>query len=286
MKLQNKKILIDTGIVGNASTGDIIYDGGEKINSVISDLYDVFGDRRLLKSNDGQKTMILHGTGYYQKLERPDYISEIEIGSMHDISTIDGPLTIRLPTNAKQGERIRISNSDGSWKNFALSVDAQVGGNIDGKQVQIYRQEKCEIQFICVADTQLNVRFWKALITPLYGDYFVPVNKTVTLGPKQSSTIDLYKMDEYTGLKLMVVGEEIINTNEQTFKQMMEILLLNDKEQVLSTEYGVLFTSPEKLFTVEFSMSTNKQSVVAKVTSTQLDKQIKVKLKSIEQIEI
>lgn len=102
--------------------------------------------------------MILHGTGYYQKLGRQEYISEVEIGSMHDISTLDGPLVVRLPTNCKAGERVKIQNFDGSWENFTLSVDAQVGGNIDGKQVQQYNQKNCEIQFICTDDSQLNVR--------------------------------------------------------------------------------------------------------------------------------
>lgn len=80
MKFQNKKRLIDVGEIGNASTGDIIFNGGVKINEVFSDLYNVFGDRRLLKGNDGQNLMILHGTGYYQKLPRSEYTTEIEVG--------------------------------------------------------------------------------------------------------------------------------------------------------------------------------------------------------------
>ena len=285
MKFQNKKRLIDVGEIGNASTGDILFNGGVKINNVFEDLYNVFGDRRLLKGNNGQRLMILHGTGYYQKLPRSDYITEIEVGQMHDISTSDGPLTIRLPTNAKAGERVKIQNFDGSWKNFPLSVDAQVGGNIDGQQVLKFNQDFCEIQFICTNDAQLNVRGWKQLVTPLYGNHYVPIDDIITLNRQQIVQKEIYKTNEYSSLKLLITGEEIINTNEQTFKQTMEVLILNDKTQVLSTEYGVLYTSPDKLFTVEFTLSTDNQTVYAKISQNSL-KQIKVHIKAIEQIKI
>lgn len=285
MKFQNKKRLIDVGEIGNASTGDIIYNGGVKINEVFEDIYNVFGDRRLLKGNDGQHLMILHGTGYYQKLPRADYITEIEIGQMHDISTSDGPLTIRLPTNAKAGERVKISNFDGQWKNFTLSVDAQVGGNIDGKQVKAFNQDFCEIQFICTDDQQLNVRGWKSLVTPLYGDHYVPIDDIFDLSKQQIIQKELYKTNDYTSLKLLITGEEIINTAEKTFKQTMEVLILNDQDQVLSTEYGVLYTQPDKLFNVEITMQADKRTVYAKITQKQL-KQLRIHIKAIEQIKI
>lgn len=285
MKFQNKKRLIDVGEIGNAQTGDIIFNGGVKINEVFSDLYNVFGDRRLLKGNDGQNLMILHGTGYYQKLPRNEYITEIEIGQMHDISTSDGPLTIRLPVNAKAGERVKIQNFDGQWKNFSLSVDANIGGNIDGKQIQKYNQDFCEIQFICTDDSQLNVRGWKALVTPLFGNHYVPIDDIIDLSRQQVLQRELFNISDYTALKLLVSAEEIINTNEKTYKQLMEVLVLTDNDQVLSTEYGVLYTSPEKLFNIEFVMSQNKQTVYIKVSQNSM-KQLRLHIKSIEQIKI
>lgn len=285
MKFQNKKRLIDVGEIGNAQTGDIIFNGGVKINEVFQDLYSVFGDRRLLKGNDGQNLMIIHGTGYYQKLPRSEYTTEIEIGQMHDISTSDGPLTIRLPTNCKAGERVRIQNFDGSWKNFTLQVDANSGGNIDGKQVQKYNQDFCEIQFVCTDDSQLNVRGWKALVTPLYGNHYVPIDDVIDLSRQQILQKEIFKTKDYTALKLLISGEEIINTAEQTYKQLMEVLVLTDKDQVLSTEYGVLYTSPEKLFTVEFVLSQDKSTVYAKIQQSST-KQLRIQIKSIEQIKI
>lgn len=283
--MQKKKKLIDVGEIGNAQTGDILFDGGVKLNSVLTDVYNVFGDRRLLTGNDGENLMILHGTGYYQKLGRQEYISEVEIGSMHDISTLDGPLVVRLPTNCKAGERVKIQNFDGSWENFTLSVDAQVGGNIDGKQIQQYNQKNCEIQFICTDDSQLNVRGWKALITPLYGDHYVPIDIKATLSARSTTSSEIYKTNLYSVIKLIIVGEELINTNEVTHKQTMEVLLLNDKTQVLSTEYAVLYTQPEKFFNVEFTMQTDKSVVLAKISQNST-KQIRVHLKQIEQIKV
>ena len=65
----------------------------------------------------------------------------------------------------------------------------------------------------------------------------------------------------------------------------MEVLVLTDKDQVLSTEYGVLYTSPEKLFTVEFVLSQDKSTVYAKIQQSST-KQLRIQIKSIEQIKI
>gem|GEM_PF-4645412 len=118
---------------------------------------------------------------------------------------------------------------------------------------------------MCTDDSQLNVRGWKALVTPLYGNHYVPIDDVIDLSRQQILQKEIFKTKDYTALKLLISGEEIINTAEQTYKQLMEVLVLTDKDQVLSTEYGVLYTSPEKLFTVEFVLSQDKSTVYAKI---------------------
>jgi hypothetical protein len=118
---------------------------------------------------------------------------------------------------------------------------------------------------VCTDDSQLNVRGWKSLVTPLYGNHYVPIDDVIDLSRQQILQKEIFKTKDYTALKLLISGEEIINTAEQTYKQLMEVLVLTDKDQVLSTEYGVLYTSPEKLFTVEFVLSQDKSTVYAKI---------------------
>lgn len=68
MAYQTGKKLIDVGQIGNPSTGDPLYDGGVKLNEMVTNIYNAFGDVRLLTANNGVGTMLLHATGYYQKL--------------------------------------------------------------------------------------------------------------------------------------------------------------------------------------------------------------------------
>lgn len=62
--MQELKTLIDTGIKGNSSTGDILYDGGEKLNINMDSLWNVFGDYRLYdETTHGQGRQTLHAIG-------------------------------------------------------------------------------------------------------------------------------------------------------------------------------------------------------------------------------
>ena len=55
MYIQTPKQLIDVGEIGNASTGDILFDGGVKINNDINAIYNAFGDQRKMATANGTK---------------------------------------------------------------------------------------------------------------------------------------------------------------------------------------------------------------------------------------
>ena len=130
---QVPKKRIDTGTVGNPSTGDILYDGGNKINDNFDSIYDAFADQRLKEIDHGAGRMVIHATGYYQKHPRQSYAgSAVEIGSLHDIDTTQGALIAILP-KAKVGEGVVFINSNGSFSaTTPLNIRTQAGDSISG----------------------------------------------------------------------------------------------------------------------------------------------------------
>ena len=129
--LQEPKELIDIGEIGNTATGDILYDGGEKLNKVINALYNTLSDYRLTALNDGIGKSVLHATGYYQKHPRSYYTQPIDIGSLHDINVNDGTLTIRLP-KALLGEGVVLANINGSITDKLKAIIVPNVSDIDG----------------------------------------------------------------------------------------------------------------------------------------------------------
>ena len=69
MYVDEGKKVIDVGEVGNASTGDILYAGGVKINQNYDAIYNAFGDQRLFAAGSGEGSQKIHATSYYQKIK-------------------------------------------------------------------------------------------------------------------------------------------------------------------------------------------------------------------------
>lgn len=277
--IQTKKKLIDVGEVGNANTGDIIYDGGVKVNDNLDALYNTFGDARLYESGKGVGSQILHATGYYQKQSTQDYAAgPIENGTMHDIDTTAGTFVITLPT-PKRGEMVEFINSNGSFAINEIIIAAQAGATISGKNQVSFSLANSHITFICIADTPGSA-IWEYKISPMYGDFSVPVDETIAIASTSGETsISLFRKDMYDGAKLIMAAKETgVGVLDMTVS---EVLLLIDStsDTVLSDEYSVLFKN-ERIFTAKFEISAGQ--VIAKITATKPN--INFSLKSIETI--
>lgn len=281
MAYQTTKQLIDTGQVGNPSTGDPLYDGGVKLNQVINNLYNAFGDVRLLTGNEGVGSMILHGTGYYQKLPRTYYSgTPIELGSMHDMDTLSGAITVVLPAG-KLGEGCYFINTNGS-----ISVDRplvfrpQVGDGIKGVQDQLYiTSPYTEVKLWCVKK-EGAVSTWDYSIDSMFGSKTMPVDTTRLVLKTTTTAIPLFGYSEFSGAKLMIYSENLTGS----VTKMSEILLGVDRVTKLLhyTEYAVLKNSDDEMYILDFTVGAG-DIVYANVKSKTEDR-VKFTIKAIDTI--
>lgn len=277
--VQSKKQKIDVGQVGNANTGDIIYDGGVKLNTNLDALYNAFGDIRLYDAGkDGVGSQTLHAAGYFQKLPTSYYSRNIiEPGSQHDLNTLVSTFIVTLPA-PKLGEQCRFINSNGSFDTNKIVFKAQPGGDIKGQPELEISQGFVMIEFTCVSDVN-NASKWDYKVTPMFGDFSVPVNSTVEVTKTTPVTIPMFNKAMYEGTKLVLSASEIkAGVRERTIS---EVLVMIDPEdnKVYADEYSVIFKN-EKIYSLEFLVDRNV--AVVRVTTTK--DRIKFSIKSIETI--
>lgn len=283
MAYQTGKKLIDVGQVGNPSTGDPLYDGGQKLNEVITNLYNALGDTRLLTANEGVGQMLLHATGYYQKLPRTYYAGNpIELGSMHDMDTSNGPVTVVLPTG-KAGEGCYFINSNGS-----VSVDRplifrpQVGDGIKGVSGQLYVTAPYARIVVWCVKKEGAVTTWDYSIESMFGSKTMPVDTTRLITKAASTAIPLFGLSEFSGAKILVYAENLTGTVNKMSEVLMSVNQATSTKAVYSTEYAVLKNSEDEMYTLEFTVGAG-DIVYANVKSKTEDR-IKFTVKAIDTI--
>lgn len=271
--LQEPKELIDIGEIGNTSTGDILFDGGEKLNKVINALYNTYGDYRLTSLDNGIGRAILHATGYYQKHPRSYYTQPIDIGSMHDINVLDGTLSIRLP-KAVQGEGVVIANFNGSISDkLKLIIVPNISDDIsDAGSSLTITKPFTKITLFCTK-TVGSRAVWSFKTESLFGDSVQAVQGTYDITTEKF--IEVANKDEFKSIKFMLTGTN--DTEFKTSEVMIHIDLLNSA--VYHTEYAVVKSDGIDLYSVQFSI--DNDILYAKITTTS---RATVTLKSIESI--
>lgn len=275
---QIAKQRIDTGKVGNANSGDIIYDGGKKLNENLDALYNTFGDLRLFNIEQGVGNQLLHATGYFQKHGVEYYTNNvIQVGSRHDLNTTAGSFKLTLPT-PKLGEMVEFINSNGSFKKTPVIIKAGSGSSIDGNNEVTITNPYSFIQFICIDDTPSAAK-WMYRISQLFGDYSVPIDTIEEVDNLGSKKIELFNKELYSGVKLIISAEEIKSgVKEMT---MSEVLLMVDAEddKIYSDEYAVIYKN-NKIYNIDFSV---ENDICVATVSTTLSRMM-ISIKSIETI--
>lgn len=280
--LQDTKKRIDVGVIGNPSTGDILYDGGVKLNAVIDALYNTFGDYRLYSSaSEGADSQILYATGYYQKLSRQYYAgTPVDIGSMHDADTSGGALTMTLP-NAKMGEGCVFINSNGSISPAnPLIIRPQAGETILGTSGSLTVTSPYARIVLWCTKNEGSEKYWEYGVTPMFGDSLMPVEKTI-LATTTPTNIRIAGKNEYASIKLMTAAKNAAGT---VFKN-SEILISVDTvtNTVINTEYAVLKNTADELYNIRFFIGAG-DIVYAEITS--LVGQVRFSIKAIDTIKI
>ena len=281
MAYQTAKKLIDVGEIGNPSTGDPLYDGGVKLNEMITNVYNAFGDVRMLSANEGVGNMVIHATGYYQKLPRTYYSSTpIELGSLHDMDTSTGSITVVLPSG-KVGEGCYFINSTGSVSvDRPIAFRPQVGDTIAGVADQLYITSPYTFVKIWCTKKEGAITTWDYSVESMFGSKTMPVDTTALVLKANPTAIPMFGYSEFSGAKVLVYAENVAGT----VTKMAEVLMTVDRvnKTIYSTEYAILKNSEDEMFTLNFTVGAG-DVVYANVQAIKEDR-IKFTIKAIDTI--
>lgn len=268
------KKIVDTGEIGNASTGDILYDGGVKINQNFSAIFNAFGNQTLFETGDGENLQTIHATGYYQKGKTSDFISAIPNGSQFDIDTSSGGISVRLSKGIR-GEMVRFINSNGSISvSNPLNIIANdsfkgISGSL--KITAPYSIVSC----ICISDTN-GVSVWDYSIQSMFGDSTTTVRKTVELN-NTGTNIRICHKSEFNAVKLLMTARA---TNSSKMKS-SEVNLLIDSlnNRVFNTEFASMIVGgvndEDEIYDCDFSIIDDYVCAVVKSSTAGMKLAIK-----------
>lgn len=263
---QQGKQIIDIGEVGNASTGDILYDGGDKINSNFDAIYNAFGDQRYSAQGTDEGNQTIHATGYYQKVDQTEFRTPVPIGSMYDVDATAGAVNPIL-SKGKRGECVVFINSNGT-----VSVNRPLVIQPSGSFVGIsggltVTSPYCKVICWCVADDG-GEPVWNYSIESMFGQKQVPVEGTYAL-TANDTTIRLAHTSEYNAIKLLVLG--VSNDGKKFHQAEVNLLIDHINKKVYATEFAVLrignTSETDNLLNIDYSIDINGNvNMLAKTT--------------------
>ncbi|WQZ01094.1 baseplate tail fiber connector [Escherichia phage 04086] len=273
---QTGKLLIDVGEIGNASTGDILYDGGVKLNTDLNNIYNTFGDQRkaaLTGETTGQK---LHATGYYQKFGDTDQAGSVDLGSLVDVDASTGSIVLTTVKGAV-GEGIEIINSNGSIS-ATNYLEIRILDSFLNHPTSALRivTPYTRVLLWCVSDIN-GVAVWDYSIESMFGDKRVPLNRTYNISNVPRDVQVVYS-GQYSLVKLLVTA---VNANETVYKASEYLLFMdNQAKKIYSTEYAVIrrgqATDEDEIYNLDFKFDTSNYIVATASSETPMRLAIKV----------
>lgn len=272
------KKIVDIGEIGNASTGDILYDGGKKINDNFDAIYNAFADQRLFAAGSGANNQKIHATSYYQKVTWRDLSNPVPSGACLDVDTSAGAANVRLP-KGKRGEGVYIINTNGTLATgLELKISTSGEGSVDtfktgGRDLFIITPF-CRVELWCIEVKANGSAVWDYSVSSLFGNRYMPIEATysITSSPK---VIRIAGRDEYSSIKLMLSFVATPGGSTPVKRHSSEVLLMIDPTEgsgkVYDTEYAVLrngeATENEKMFEIAYTIDTTSKAVIATVST-------------------
>ena len=282
---QTPKLLVDIGEIGNASTGDILYEGGRKLNVDLDSLYNTFGDQRLYSVNNGENTQVLHATGYYQKATNIiEWNSTVALGSRRDVNTAEGVITARI-AKGKAGEGVIFINSNGSLStSMPLEVELQGTDSFltAATNKMKFTQPYTKITLWCIDDAN-GVGTWDYKIESMFGNQSVLLDKTYNMSSVVRDIPIAYRAD-YKTIKLMLTA---ISTDETKYKASEMLLYIDLKDRkVYSTEYAVIrrgqANDDDEIYAIDFRI--DNQGIIQAAISSPTAMKLAIKVISAQTI--
>lgn len=278
MFIQEPKKLIDTGEIGNASTGDILFDGGNKINSDINAIYNAFGDQRKMSvaNGTGADGQTIHATGYYQKHTAAEYATPVKVGTMHDIDTSTGGIKVIID-RGQVGDSVEFINSNGSISvNNPLTIQAQDSiRGISGDLVITNPYSKVVLR--CIS-SDVSASVWNYSLESMFGQKESPIEGTWSIGAAGSVTIPLFHRSEYNMAKLLVTFQSVDGRKIKTAE--INILIDTINSEIISTEYAVMRVGntdeDDELANISFSLVSDYASITISSPTVGLRTAVKI----------
>lgn len=250
------KKIVDVGEIGNASTGDILYDGGVKINENFSALFNAFSDQRYYSTGNGEGLQVIHATGYFQHGTSADFISSVPNGSQYDIDTTSGAVNVRL-SKGKQGELVRFINSNGSFSiNNPLIIIPNdsfkgVAGNL--RITSPYSIITC----ICISDSN-GTSVWDYSVQSLFGDTVATIRQTYELS-SNNTVIPICHKSEFNVVKLLMTA--VSNNGSKMKSSEVNLLIDATNNKVYSTEFASIIVGgtddEDEIYECNFTVAAN-----------------------------
>lgn len=258
------KDLINTGVAGDATTGDNLFTGGNKINSMFQEIYDAFAQK-------GANPQIIHGTGYWQSPSRTSFTFPVAPGSQFNVDTRNGSLVVKLP-NGKIGEIVRFRDVYGSWASSPVTVKPDGLEKIDGGLGDlVFSVAFSELTFVCIDDTPGSVN-WTYSLRLLNKRDLRLIDKTFVLTPATPVTYVIGATDSFVSAKFLIAG---LQQSGGTSVTSSEIHLAQDGTTHVYTESSVLGTGPTRVYDVDFSIQSG--NVLMTLTTTLAQAKIQVR---------
>lgn len=265
---QEPKKVIDVGEIGNASTGDILFDGGVKINFNFQSVYNAFGDQRLDAIANGENAQLIHATGYYQKATQYEFRTPIALGTMWDVDTSTGAVS-PIITQGKPGECVEFVNTNGSISVNSPMVISASGGTFAGVSGPLtitapYSKVVCW----CVSASG-GVSTWNYSVESMFGDDRKPINATFPIGAV-ANPIRIAHATEFESIKLMLV---CANANKSKMRFSEVNLLINSLSRtVFTNEYSVIrvgnTSEADEIVNIAYDIDSNNYLVMNVTSST------------------
>lgn len=259
------KNLLITGVAGDATTGDNLFTGGNKINSMFEEIYSCF-------AKQGANPQLIHATGYYQTPARAYFTFPVEAGAQLNVDTRNGALTVKLP-NGKIGEMVKLRDIYGNWANSPITVQADGVEKIDGSLSSVvFNTSFIEIIFRCIDDTPGSVNWTYSMKSIMDRDLRL-IDKTFVVTPSNPIVYTLAATSAFTSAKLLVTGLQQVGGTAATSS---EIHIVHDGTTHVYNESSVLGTSSNRVYDIDFSLQSG--SIVMTLTTTLT--QVKVAVRS------
>lgn len=258
------KDLINTGVAGDATTGDNLFTGGNKINAMFEEIYNAFGKQ-------GANPQIIHGTGYWQTPSRTSYTFPIAPGSQINADTRNGTLVVKLP-NGKAGEMVRIRDIYGSWTASPVTIRPDGLEKIDGALGDlVFGINFSELTFVCIDDTPGSVN-WTYSLHLLNERELRLIDKTFVLTPATPVTYVIGPTSSFVSAKIIMSG---LQQSGGTSATASEFHLLQDGTTHVYTESAVLSTGSTRVYDVDFSLQSGNVLMTLSTTLAQAKVQVR-----------